>query len=228
MSHHIRLTVLKIMAGVFLCSILTVNSYSLWINNKSGLGFCEGCGDSAPSSTMTEGTSTIGDYIVRGAGYYIESYAGVLQFMQKVELKEQSGLNYEELKVILDKALESMANANTTYVSLQQLADNTPYNYAVIEELKDFDYDRFSKDNGFRADTFSRVKKYLGKGDIRSIYGEMVLDTGEILALLHRLKLQVDAEEFPSKEDVWKLSPMYAGTQLFGQYVSQVFYKVME
>jgi hypothetical protein len=63
------------------------------------------------------------------------------------------------------------------------------------------------------------VKKFLEKGDIRSIYGENVTDTANILNLLTSIKARVDAGQ---------LNPLYSGVQLFGQYVAQVFYKVLE
>jgi hypothetical protein len=43
-----------------------------------------------------------------------------------------------------------------------------------------------------------------------------------------RIKARVDAGQSPALSDVWQLNPLYSDTQLFGQYVSQVFYKVLE
>jgi hypothetical protein len=223
-----RLTGLKGITTLFLFLTLSVSSYPLLMNNESNEGFCEPCEGSGASATAVTGSSAIRSYIVQGAGYFLDSYSSALEFMHKFELGEINGINYEELSVILDKAIEGMTNANATYTALKQLADNTPYNMAVIDALKDFNYDGFRRSNGLREDAFNRVKKFLEKGDIRGIYGENVTDTANILNLLTRIKARVDAGQFPILSDVWQLNPLYSDTQLFGQYVSQVFFKVLE
>jgi hypothetical protein len=218
-----RFDVAKVL--IFICMVICVNvkGFPYLIQNETEGGF-GGEGDGATTASV----SGLEYHIVEGAGHYLASYANALLFMQKTELTETRGLNLEELKDYIDKALESMTRANSNYFSLKQLADDTPYNMAVNEALKSFDYDAFKEENGLRTDMFDLVKKYLKKGDIRGNYGEVVTRTAELREILAALKAQVDAGLFPKISDVWKLNQAYTDTFLFGQYVAQVFDRVLE
>ncbi len=215
MSDLKKHSILKIIAGILFIMTMSVTAFPWWYANHSGRGF-DGDGESSIS---------LEDYVIEGAGYFLDSYANTLVFMKKTELSGREGMDYQESALLLDRALKSMEQANNTYIHLKELADGTPYNPGVIDALKRFDYDAFRETNGLDIHDriFARVMEHLGKGDIRSIYGDIIVDTGNILNLLKRVKEQVDAGLFPSSADVWKLQRTYSDSLRFGQCVARVF-----
>ncbi|MCP5047178.1 MAG: hypothetical protein GY940_08400, partial [bacterium] len=162
-----------------------------------------------------------------GAGYFLESYSDTLLFMKKVELSGRDGLDHGELSAMLGSALTNMEQANKTYGALKQRADGTPYNTAVTGSLQGFDYVGFGAANGLEKGVVDRVKNFLSKGDVRSVYREIVMDTGTIAGLLKELKEQVDGGAFPSIKDTWKLNRAFSQSLGFGQCVAEVFDRVL-
>jgi hypothetical protein len=126
----------------------------------------------------------------------------------------------------VDKALKNMESARETYCNLIRIADNTPYNQAIIEKLKSFDYEAFQEENGLNSFVFSYVKAYLGNGEIRKLYYDFSSTIEKIIGLLKQVKGQIDAGNFTPVKEIWKLNGLFSESLLFGQYVSQVLYSV--
>lgn len=208
-------TVINVFIMIFLLVALSNFAFPWWTVNNSDSAFTEPMGKEVGIS--------LENYIVTGAGYFLDSYAHTLLFMRKLELGGESSVKDEDTLLLLDAALKSITQANQTYLELKRRADNTPYNQPVIEALSTYDYEDFRLANGIEDKVFDRARDFLAKGDIRSIYGAMVDDTDSICKLLLRVKTQVNAGAFPLTFDVWKLDQAYSGTERFGQYVSRVF-----
>lgn len=206
---------LRMFVGILFILVLGSSAFPWWTVNRSGSGFEEPIGTVAAIS--------IENYVVNGAGYFLDSYAHTLLFMKKLELGGESSVKDTDTVLLLDTALKVMEQAHKTYLELKSLADATPYNISVIDGLIKFDYDNFRTVYGIEDKNFDRARDYLGKGDIRSVYGALVSDTEIIIRLLLKVKAQVSAGTFPSTWDVWKLDRAYSDTARFGQYVSRVF-----
>jgi hypothetical protein len=197
--------------------IFNHNLFSYWYANGSECAYdcdCEG---------LSASISPIDQYIVEGAGYFLDSYSYTLQFMRKVELADHQGLNYPELSQILDSALINMEQARYTYKLLKEAAEITPYNPIVIEALKNFDYDRYCEINGLNKEIFNGVKSYLIDGRVTGIYGKLLADMDAMLFLLKLIKKNIDNNLFPPVKTVRKLNQSYSTSLLFGQYVADVF-----
>jgi hypothetical protein len=207
--------ILKKAAGILFIIALTVNAFPRWYVNGSDRGF-EDPGKSSAAISLEA-------YVVQGAGYFLDSYAHTLLFMKKLEWSGKNGAVDPESALLLDNALKSMELAHDAFSELKRLADTTPYNTAVIDALCKFDYDDFRAAYGIEDKTFDRVRYYLSNGDIRSVYGDIVTDTGTIVKLLKEIKEQVDTGAFPSTWDVWKLDRTYSAAERFGQYTARVF-----
>jgi hypothetical protein len=208
---------LKVSVVITVLLLFTNYSQTLWYANYSENAF----------NDETEGSGSVNNFVVDGAGYFLESYANTLLFMKEIEWSGKTALAYDELKNLVDKALGNMKTANGTYVNLKQAADAAPYNPAVIDALKQFDYNGFKEANSLNGDIFKEVKGYLVKGDIRGVYARILLDTGNIILLLERIRDQVDAGDFPVIGDVWNLNHVYSQSLLFGQYTSQVLSSII-
>lgn len=206
---------LEMAAVILITAVLGVDAFPHWYVNGSGKGF-DGPGENSAAVSLEA-------YVVEGAGYFLDSHAHTLLFMKKLEWSGKNGMVDAEAALLLDNALNSMEQAHAIFSELKGLADTTPYNTAVTDALRKFDYDAFRAAHGIDDKIFDRVRDCLGKGDIRSVYGDIVTDTGTIIELLKRVKDRVDAGVFPSNWEVWKLDRAYSDSQRFGQYVSRVF-----
>lgn len=205
-----------LMLALIMCLTSGLHIFPYFFDNHSGGGFGGG-GDGERSVSLES-------YVIQGAGYFLDAYSNAMAYSQKVEL---SG-NIKEIKALLDKAVESMTNANATYTTLKNLADNTPYNMEVISRLEAFNYEGLKEANAMLMEPFKRMEKYLSKGDIRSIYGETLRDTETLLEYLTMLKTEADGGKMPSIPVTWKLNQQFSRTLMFGQYVAQVFDAVLK
>jgi hypothetical protein len=146
--------------------------------------------------------------------------------MKKLEWSGKAALDYDELKNLVDRALDNMKRANETYVNLNLAANTAPYDPAVIDALKTFDYEGFKEENSLNGEIFNQVKACLSKGDTRGAYARILSDTETLVKLLQRIKEQIEAGEFPIIKDVWDLDQTFSQSLLFGQYLSRVFYRL--
>ncbi|UCH97953.1 MAG: hypothetical protein JSV88_14155, partial [Candidatus Aminicenantes bacterium] len=73
---------------------------------------------------------------------------------------------------------------------------------------------------------FKDLETYLKKGDIRGMYSRECIEISKILALLYKVKIFLDAGQFPDLEDLWRLNQAYAQSLLFGQYAAEVFARI--
>jgi hypothetical protein len=199
--------------------MFTTKSFSLWYANGSENAY-NGSGEGLYTSTST---AHIGQYIVEGAGYFLDSSSYMLQFMRKVELAGSRELNYPELSQILDSALVNMQQARDTYKLLKETAGITPYNPEVIEALKNFNYDMYCKTNWLNKEIFTGVKSYLINGRVTETYGKLLADMYTMIYLLKLIKKYIDNNLFPPVRTVRLLNQTYSTSLLFGQYVAGVF-----
>jgi hypothetical protein len=217
MSYLKKFTILRILLVITVLTMFSTYSFSLWWCNNSD-GAYNGIGDGLGAPT-----SPIAQYIAEGAGYFLDSYSCTLQFMTKVELASQRGMNYPELSQLLDAAIINMEQARYTYRLLKETADNTPYNPAVIQALKNFNYNRYCEINCLNKEIFTGVKSYLSSGRVTEIYGKLLSDMGIMVNLLQSVKKNIDNNLFPPVKAVRKLNQTYSTSLLFGQYVAGVF-----
>jgi hypothetical protein len=211
-----RFLKLKIIVGIGIMLFFSQYSFTHWWNNGTPPVF-DGDGYSQTS---------LDNYVIDGAGYFLEAYSNTLLLMKKIEWSSKEGLKTDELKLLVDHALKNMEAAREAYDNLTRAADNTPYNPAIIEKLKAFDYDTFQKANGLNPETFASVKAYLGNGEIRKLYYDFSSTIDEIAGLLKQVKVQIDAGNFTPVKEIWKLNGLFSESLLFGQYVSQVLYTI--
>jgi hypothetical protein len=212
--------ILRILMVIAVLMMFNTSIFSWWWANGSGTAY-NGSGDGGDGLGAPVGQ--IDQYIMEGAGYFLDSYSYMLQFMRKVELADNMGLNYNELSQLLDAALVNMQQARNAYKRLKETAEITSYNPVVIEALKNFDYDRYCEINGLNKEIFTGVKSYLIDGRVTEIYGKLLADMNAMVFLLKSIKKNIDINLFPPAKAVRKLNQTYSTSLLFGQYVADVF-----
>jgi hypothetical protein len=164
--------------------------------------------------------------IITGASHFIKSYSLFQQFLNKIELAELYGVNYDELRGIINDTLANIENARTDYYDFMKLASVTPYNESFIAALEPFDYDGFREKNHLNAIIFSKLAALLKNGDLTGVYQEIYQKTGEISLFLHIVKASVDKDMFPGIPVLWEINQVYFNSYFFGQYAAMVFNEV--
>jgi len=209
--------VLKVFIGIIILLALNHNSFAYIIANR---------GDSIFDNDW-ERKFSMKSYIIEGAGYFLKSYSDYLLFLNRIEMSELNGIDYNELRIILKKAIENMQNAKNAYYNLKRTAKATPYNQDLINLLLSFDYDNFQKAKGLNRDTFKYIKIYLKKGDVRGIFCRLQKNSGKILDKLYLIKDSIDIDSFPDISILWRVNKKYSHTILFGQYAAEVFQSII-
>lgn len=216
MIHNQKKTILKIFLVLFI--ILLANSYvfpRMYANSS----------DDAYEEGVKKGRSLETD-IVEGAGYFLMSYSDILLFLNKIEISDLEGTNYSQLRTIIDRAVVNMDQAKLVYISLIQMAETTPYNQQVINQLITFDYTGFQQEKALNGTVFKEAEQFLKKGDVRGLYAQLLLETEMILSRMATIKSALDVDKFPQLSDLWRLNQKTCETLLLGQYTAEVFYRI--
>jgi hypothetical protein len=214
MKPTFKRTTLKTLLGVFILCLFYMPGPAKIIANATEKGFAE------------PGSADIRLHVMEAAGYFLKSQSDMLLFLNKIELEEINGIEYNELRPIINSAVWNMQNAMATYLALTQIADSTPYNQAVITDLINFDYFSFRESKELNSVITDQVKNYLSGGDIRGLYQELFSDSQTILDMLTMVKTIVDADGVPGTTDLWVINHSYSQTLLFGQYAAEIFYDI--
>ncbi|MGD2090251.1 MAG: hypothetical protein PVH61_29010 [Candidatus Aminicenantes bacterium] len=208
-----------ILITVLMTALFTGHLMAIVYANHS-CGAYDGCEE--PEGARAAGPS-MGVLIMDGAGYFLRSHSHMLLLLNRVELSELYGPDYPGMQAVVNNALENMQKAGDTYKSLIATAKETPYNPEVITKLMMFDYENFRDTNGLNKDIFSRVKKYLVKGDVTGLYVLLKADMDNIIHGLQAVKASLDAGTLPKISWLWRLNQTYSESLLTGQYSAEVF-----
>lgn len=210
----IRNKFLRFLGGVFFVLIFTINAYSWVMANGTENGFEE------------EYQELIEDDILLGASSYLVSYSDILNVFQRIEMAKLVPIEFDELKVLVDKAIFNMINARDAYISLNEKATQAAYDLKVINKLVVFDFEKFQVERGLNKEKFSEVSAFLHNGDVRGIYHKIQTDIETLLKNLYIIKNIIDSGNIPEVSILWNLNVLYSRTIIFGQNVAKVFYKV--
>jgi hypothetical protein len=161
--------------------------------------------------------------IITGAGQFIQSHAGFQQFLHQIELAELYGVDFVELRGLLNETIANIDSANITYYDFIKLAGVTPYNPSFIAALETFDYDGFREKHNLNTVIFSRLVPLLRSGNLTGVIEYIYAKTGEISRLLGTVKSSVDKDIFPGIPVLWQINQVYFDAYLFGQYAAMIF-----
>jgi hypothetical protein len=208
-----------ILLGIVILTITTALSYARIMANYGENAYVDPVDPLNPETK----SKPLNTYIVNGAGSYLKAYANLMLFLNRVEMSDIDGIDYKEMGNILGNAVADMEKAKEAYTVLKQLMDTTPYNLNMIDYLLAFDYKGFQEVQGLNAPIFEQVGSYLGKGDVRGVFGYLLTSTADILDQLYQVKESVDIEKLPAVDDLWHINQDFSETMLFGQYAANVF-----
>lgn len=174
----------------------------------------------------TNGGSRLRTLIILGAGNFLKSHANFQQLLDRVELAEISGVNYQEWREILNDTIYNIERSHVYYYYFKILAVRTPYNQTFTGSLLYFDFTGFRETHGLNKEIFSGIELLLRDGNVTGVYEEIYKKTGEISGLLRSVKQDLDQDIFPGIPLLWKINQIYFDAMLFGQYAAMVFNEV--
>jgi hypothetical protein len=218
----IKIFSLKIFVLIIIIAVAQSNAFPIIYCNGAGGGYDEGSGD----ESLGCGGSLIENYIIAGAGYYLEAYSSILSFFNRVELAGENTRDFYQWQLILYKAITRVNQAAAAYDLLIREAETTQYNETVLLKLKNFDYARFRVEFGLKIEIFQEVESYLKAGNITGVFKRIRASLKEIHYRLETLYAEVTQNKMPALVSLWDLNELCSSTLLFGQYLSRVFYKI--
>ena len=216
-------------------SILLVINVSLMshiVANYSPNAYCvPGVDCSTDSSqnngeSMSTGASELTNYVVRGGGYLLNAHSNMMGFLNKIEMSELQGTDYNALSKSLGQTISELEKSRDTYMVLVEISKETAYNPVFISKLKTFDYFGFMQRSGCNRCTFMDVYWYLAWGDVNGIYAHLLNNIEGLLDDLYRIKGYVDARQFPEISMLWKAGRKFSETYQFGQISAEIFYEI--
>lgn len=208
---------------IFMFVVSIANLHGYFVANETENAFIpnpyDGCEDYS--------TSSLGQLIIDGAGFFIQSNSHYQLFLKEVELSGMYVINQEEVKRKLDNAITYMELANQTYHLLLKTANNLDYNQTVLSALNHFDYPGYRDLNHLNPAIFKQVEQLLKVGDVRGCYYRFYTSTNEMWERLKSIKTSVDICIMPEIPEYWRLNQLYLEMELFGQYTAEVFMNIM-
>ena len=206
---------------IFAVLLLVHNDYGYFSYNRSCEAFPEQCEE---GEGLGIAALPLGQLIIEAAGCYIKSNSDFQLILREIELSSSYGANFVVLRELINNAIENMSMANSTYWQIWHTSKGLDYDLVVLEKLRQFDYFSYKTENNLDPIIFEKAANYLKSGDVRGTYKQAYNATGEILQNLETLKINIDKNKLPGIKTCWRLNQLYLVTELFGQYVSEVFF----
>jgi hypothetical protein len=211
----------SVLIFTFAVLLLVSGGYGFFSYNRSCQAFPAQCEE---GEGLNISTPLLGQLIIEAAGYYIKSNSDFQLLLREIELSGANGANFAALQELVNSAIENMKMAHSTYWQIWQTSQGLDYDPAVLEKLRQFDYLSYQAENHLVPLIFTKTAKYLKKGDVRGTYRQAYIAGTDILQGLGILKINIEKNMLPQIKDCWRLNQLYLETELFGQYVSEVFF----
>ncbi len=205
--------------------LLSTYGWAIIPGNGSGNGYTgDGTGNGRyTSESQTSGNQVIEDYVIEGAGHFLEAKIHIATFSNILELAKPEKPNFSEQQQAIADALVSIRAAKQTYLKLIDKANNTPYDWEMLVRLYYFDYEWFRRYYKLNREIFEPVVRYLSCGDITGYYKDTYTRFCHIENTILTIKGEVDANKLIDGPNIWHLNEYSAETLMAAQYVSRVF-----
>jgi hypothetical protein len=215
MKHSIIFLIVGIIAlGLNLCGIFK--------HDYSCIAFPNQCDENC----INESTPILGKLIPGAAVNFLESCGDFEDFLKEVEKSELYGPNYPVLQSAIEKAIVGMENARCKYEEIVNLSESLEMDMVILEKLNQFDYDSLQSKYNLNPSIFEKAASFCQGGEIRGIYKYTFDAIDTILENLNRIKATLEQESLPELYIIWETGQLYFESEMFGQYVSRIFYEI--
>jgi hypothetical protein len=215
MKHSIIFLIIGIIA-------FSSNLFSRFYHNYTCITFpdqCEGNG-------LGASTPILGQLIPDAAINFFESSRDFQDFIKEVEKAEIYGANYPVLQIGINKAIAGMENARCKYVEIVNISETLEMDVVILEKLIEFDYDGLQSGYNLNSSIFEKAAAICKEGDVNGIYNHTVDTITSILENLYQLKSTLEKDSLPELYKIWETGQLYFESEMFGQYVSRIFYEI--
>ena len=209
-------------------SLMSIYCYSYFYANWNCLLYNGQCPPlNSNQSSIKSLSPSLGQLSIEAAGFFLESNSYYQSFLNKIELSEIYGVNDVELIELITRAYENLVIAHSIYYRVWQMSKNLERNMVVLDKLNKFDYRLFQKEKRLIPLIFIEVTKYLKKGNMPGAFEKIYNDTGEIIKMMVSLKSLMEANSVDISISLcWEVNQRLLVSELFGQYISQVFSEI--
>lgn len=162
----------------------------------------------------------IGDSMIDGASYFMESYSVAMMLIYEREIAEKGNFNAANSSRNVDMSIYKLELSKNCYIKAVNLAKKIGYNPSRIDQLKNFDYDNFRLESNLDIQIMDEVKKYLLKGDVIGLYNKNVENIELILFYLYNFRDILKSGQKPDISLYWDLIRSYSRALLFGNFAT--------
>jgi len=222
MKKNKKQLIFKVLIFCMAIFLLNINIFSRISANGAGGGYEDPGGKS--NLLGSKENYIIETYIEEGGGYFLNTFSDIMSISNRIEMANLKGIDYEELKRIVDSALENIRNAKATYYLLIKTALDTPYDPIVNLKLRSFNYYALMTEHSLNVSVFNEVAGYLKNGDITGTFIRIKNSFIKIEGLLISIKYEVALNKMPELSKIWEVNEEAANTLIFGQYITRIFY----
>jgi hypothetical protein len=180
---------------------------------------CEGNGVKASAPLL-------GQLIPEAAVNFFESTRDFEDFLKEVEKSELYGPDYPVLQKVIEKTITGMENARCKYEEIVNISESLEIDIVILEKLIEFDYDALQSKYHLNPSIFEKAAAFCQGGDVIGIYTHTVDIIDIILENLKRIKAKIEQDLLPELYIVWETGQLYFESEMFGQYVSRIFYEI--
>ncbi len=179
-----------------------------------------------PSIAASDPEKAMEEIIEESGGWFLRSYTFFLMILDKVEMSNIEGLDFEVFAKYTSQAIECLNRSNTLNGLLIDIAEATPYHEGVQEKLKTLDYQAFREKYNLTEVVFKNVAGYLSQGDIRGLLLNKYNQRTRMVDMLYTIQSYVEAKQMPPLADLWDLYQEYSHSLLAGQITARIFYSI--
>lgn len=218
MSHIKKNSISKAFAFCLFFIFIETLCFPYWLLNGSGSGY-----NNDIQSPGIQSKISVEILVIEGTGYFLQANTKVQNLLNILEFMDIKGIDYIELNQVVKSSLIATINARITFEELIKVAEVTPYNLEVIEQLNSFDYDNFLNEYRLNPYILGIVRDFLVKGDITGTYKYFYDNLKIIEKLLMTLQASISENRMPELANFWRLNELFAEETLFGSYIARIF-----
>jgi hypothetical protein len=192
------------------------------MHDTTCIAFLDQCDENVKKGS----TQVLGQLIPFAAVNLLESTRDFEDFLKEVEKSELYGPNYPVIQSIIDKAIVGMENARCKYEEIVNISKILEMDMVILEMLSEFDYESLQSKYHLNPSIFEKVAAFCQGGDVIGIYTHTVDTIDIIFENLNIIKAKLEQDSLPELYIIWETGQFYFDIQMFGQYVSRIFYEI--
>ena len=215
-----------IISMIITFSVMSVLSFGYFHADYSCILYND-CDSYGSVSGIKSINPSLGRMISEAGTFFIQSCRDYQDFLNYLEQSEYNTVDNNVLLNAIESAVKNIENANSKYYEIIVKSKSLEINPVVMQMLIEFDYSSFQEKNSLISPIFKEVETFLKSGNLPGVYERTYIATGDILQSLKYIKSLIEVNSLDLSK-CWAANQLFLKTELFGQYVSQIFFEIRE